>query len=298
MLIQSEFYRELLDSLTEGIYITDFEGRIVYWNKGAEQLSGFRASEVIGKRCSEHVLMHTDNSGTSMCSAGCPLSAAALLGQVHEADVYLHHKSGARIPIHVRTAPMKNSDGKTIGAVEVFRDNTINAHMAERLARMEDLALLDPLTGLPNRRYLETQAYAHQEEFRRAGWIYGILFMDIDDFKLINDRYGHDTGDKVLKMVAKTLEANSRFFDTVGRWGGDEFVAIIHNTQPKVLQDIAERFRMLVEQSSMDSLKVTISIGGTLALKDDDSESAVRRADGNLYKAKNSGKNCVFLDFP
>jgi diguanylate cyclase (GGDEF)-like protein len=120
--------------------------------------------------------------------------------------------------------------------------------------------------------------------------------MDIDDFKLVNDQHGHDAGDHVLRMVAKTLDANSRLFDTIGRWGGEEFVAIIHNIQIEALHDIAERFRMLVEKSALNSVHVTISIGGTLASPGDGPESVVRRADFNLYKAKSSGKNCVCVD--
>ena len=298
MLIQSNFYRDLLDNLADGIYFTDMEGRIVYWNRGAKQLSGYEGSEVLGKQCSEHVLMHIDASGFSLCHNGCPLQAATFKGEVHEADVFLLHKTGARIPIHMRTSPLKDSSGKIIGAVEVFRDNTVNARMVERLAKMEELALLDQLTGLPNRRYLLTQIYAHLEEFRREGWTFGILYMDIDDFKMINDRHGHDAGDRMLQMVAKTLDANSRFFDAVGRWGGEEFVAIIHNIQYNILQDIAERFRLLVEQSALDSLHVTISVGGTLAATEDDPESVVRRADSNLFKAKKAGKNRVCLEAP
>jgi len=298
MLISNEIYRELLDNLTDGIYFTDMEGRIVYWNKGAEQLSGFEGAEVLGKRCSDHVLMHIDASGCSLCQNGCPLRMASHNAEVHESDVFLLHKTGARIPIHVRTSPLKDSSGNIIGAIEVFRDNTGNARMAERLAKMEELALLDPLTSLPNRRYLQTQIYAHLEEFRRAHWVFGILFIDIDDFKVINDRHGHDTGDRVLKMVAKTLDVNSRFFDAVGRWGGEEFVAIIHNIQAKALKDIAERFRMLVEQSTLASLQVTISIGGTLASPGDDTDSVVNRADSSMYKAKQAGKNRVWIDVP
>ncbi len=296
MLNRYDFCRDLLDNLTDGIYFTDMEGRIVYWNKGAEQLSGFDGSEVLGKRCGDHVLMHIDAAGGSLCHDGCPLRLAALNSDVHEADVFLLHKTGARIPVHVRTFPLKDPSGKITGTVEVFRDSTSHARMAERLAKMEELALLDPLTSLPNRRYLQTQIYAHLEEFRRAQWTFGILFMDIDDFKPINDKHGHEVGDRVLRMVAKTLDANSRFFDTVGRWGGEEFVAIIHNIQANALQDIAERFCILVEQSELDALKVTISIGGTLARPGDDTESVINRADSNLYKAKKAGKNRVYIE--
>jgi len=299
MPFENNFYRDLLDNLADGVYFTDLEGRIIYWNKGAERLSGFGPSDVLGKRCSENVLMHVDASGVSLCTSGCPMRASAFDGQPREADIYLHHKTGSRIPIHVRVSPLKDGAGAIIGAVEIFSDNTAKTQMAERLAQMEKLALLDPLTSLPNRRYLETQVYSHLEECRRAGWKFGILFMDIDDFKQVNDTHGHEAGDRVLKMVAGTLDANSRYFDVVGRWGGEEFVAVVHNVDPGVLGEIAERFRMLVGKSTLtelDSLHVTLSIGGTLASAGDTPESVVGRADANLYRAKQSGKNRFCMD--
>jgi diguanylate cyclase (GGDEF)-like protein/PAS domain S-box-containing protein len=301
MFNQDHLYRDLLDNLADGVYFTDREGRVIFWNKGAEQLSGYTRSEVIGKRCRDNILMHVDASGARLCTTACPLQTTILDGQIHEADIFLHHKGGSRLPVHVRVAPLKDESGKIVGAVEVFSDTTSKTQMAKRLVEMEQLALLDTLTGLPNRRYLETQIYSRLEEMRRAGLGFAVLFMDIDDFKKINDTFGHEAGDRVLRMVAGTLDGNSRFFDVVGRWGGEEFIAVIFNVDDVTLREIAERFRILVAQSALtdsDSLSVTISIGGTLASFEDTPESIVRRADANLYSAKNSGKNRVCMDEP
>jgi len=295
---QEEMYRDLLDNLVDGVYFTDPEGRITYWNKGAERLSGFSRSEVLGKLCRDNILMHVDSEGLELCPSDCPMRATARDGVLREVDAFLHHKDGSRRPIHVRTTPLKDHSGNIIGAIEVFSDNTAMTQMAERLAQMEQLALLDELTGLPNRRYLESHLYAQLEEFGRDGWPFGILYMDIDDFKLVNDRFGHEAGDRVLRIVAKTLAANSRSFDVVGRWGGEEFLAILHNVDLKRLQDLAERMRMLVDQSVLagpESLHVTISIGGTRVSIGDTVGSVLYRADANLYRAKQSGKNRVCL---
>jgi diguanylate cyclase (GGDEF)-like protein/PAS domain S-box-containing protein len=301
MLKQKDLYRDLLDNLADGVYFTDLECRVIYWNKGAERLSGFSQSDVVGNRCRDNILMHVNSSGEALCPSACPLRATIQDGQSREADIFLHHKSGSRLPVRVRVAPLKDTSGEIIGAVEVFSDNTATTQLAERLALMEQLALLDSLTSLPNRRYLETQIYSHLEELRRAGWSFGILFMDIDNFKKVNDNFGHEVGDRVLKMVAGTLNANSRVFDIVGRWGGEEFVAVIHNADNQNLVEIAERFRILVATSTLtdlNSLCVTISIGGTLASSGDTLESIIRRADENLYRAKESGKNRACISEP
>jgi diguanylate cyclase (GGDEF)-like protein/PAS domain S-box-containing protein len=295
----NDFFQDLLDNLADGVYFTDLQGRITYWNKGAERLSGFSKTEVLGRSCSDNLLMHVDSEGRTLCGSGCPLRATALDGRPHEAEAFLHHKDGSRIPILVRSSPLKDGSGVISGAVEIFSDNTAQIRMAERLAQMEQLALLDQLTGLPNRRYLESHISSSLGELRRNGWIFGLFFMDIDDFKPINDRFGHEVGDRVLRMVAGTLDHNTRSFDVVGRWGGDEFIAVIHNADEKGLNEIGERFRMLVERSvltEINSLRVTLSIGGAQADAVDSVESALNRADVNLYRAKQSGKNRVCIE--
>jgi len=291
---QSDVYRELLDNLGDGVYFTDLECRITYWNKGAERLSGFTRAEVLGKRCRESLLMHLDGQGRELCTTECPLRSAIDQGRPHESEVFLHHKEGARIPVRVCAVPIRDASGKIRGAAEVFSDNTSKAQMAEKLAQMEALALLDTLTTLPNRRYLQSQVLSCLGELRRNGWGFGILFMDIDNFKRVNDTWGHDAGDRVLRMVARTLDANSRSFDVVGRWGGEEFLAIIHNTDEGGLREIGERFCMLVERSvltDLDSLCVTLSIGSAMASAEDTFEALMRRADESLYQAKRSGRN-------
>ena len=291
-------YRELLDYLADGIYFTDTERTIGFWNKGAEVLSGFSREEVIGKRCMDNLLMHVDSEGHELCKHGCPLSETIRDGQEREAEVFLHHKNGHRVPVRVRVVPMKNSGGEVVGAVEVFSDNSANVQISQRLAQMEQLALLDALTGLANRRYLESVIRSRLEELRRNNWHFGVLFIDIDNFKKVNDTHGHDVGDQVLKMISRTLDASSRYFDLIGRWGGEEFVAVVANAERQEVAEIGERMRSLIEHSMLGApeyLFVTVSIGGVVALPDDTLESVVRRADEKLYQAKTTGKNRVCI---
>ena len=290
------FFYSLLNSLGEGVYFTNRERKITFWNKAAEQITGYRTEEVLDRCCSESILMHVDSTGRRLCLEGCPLANTLSDGKPREAEIYLHHKDGHRVPVRVRVSPVVNESGQIVGAVEIFSNNAIQMQMAERLAEMERLALVDSLTGLVNRRFLESHMRSRLEELRRNNWPFGVLFIDIDGFKNVNDAYGHDIGDQVIKMVGRTLDRNSRYFDAVGRWGGDEFLAVTANIHNGRLRDIAERFRMLVERSAITeplSLSVTVSIGGALACADDTMESLLRRTDEKLYMAKQSGRNCV-----
>ena len=119
--------------------------------------------------------------------------------------------------------------------------------------------------------------------------------MDIDHFKRLNDTYGHEAGDKVLKTVAQTLKAAIRPYDLVGRWGGEEFLGVIRNAETATLEEIGNRLRLLVDKSSVqfkdERLSVTISVGGTLVAKGDNRETVVARADRLMYRSKQDGRN-------
>ena len=298
---QDSFYRDLLDHLSDGVYFTDTERRITYWNKAAERLTGYTREEVLGRSCRDNLLMHVDEHGRQLCLAGCPLSQAMEERRPREQEVFLRTKEGHRLPVLVKAAPIIGAGGEVTGAVEIFSSNSARIQILERLAEMERDALIDTLTGIPNRRHMEMHLRSRLEEFRRHGWIFGILFIDVDQFKSINDRYGHGIGDKVLRMVGQTLNASSRYFDHVGRWGGEEFMAVIVNVTADRLAEIAERFRVLVERSALprndqgDMVSVTISLGGAEVRQEDTVESIIERADRMLYRAKQSGRNRACL---
>jgi len=293
------FYKNVLDNMYDGAYFVDRGGEITYWNKGAERLTGFVADEVIGERCSDNLLMHVDDAGYRLCEGGCPVNETLADGCPREADVYLHHKDGHRVPVRVRVAPIRDERGGIVGAVESFNDNSSKVSALERIAELEKIAYIDPLTEIANRRYTEITMRSRHQQMSRYGWPYGIVLIDIDHFKNVNDAYGHNVGDRVLRMVAKTLLGCSRSFDIVGRWGGEEFLAVISNVNDDSLRSAANRFRILVERSSMtvDSrpVGVTISAGATVARSDDTESLTVKRADELMFQSKEHGRNQVSL---
>jgi diguanylate cyclase (GGDEF)-like protein/PAS domain S-box-containing protein len=295
-----DLFRELLDNLYDGVYFVDRNMVITYWNKGAERMSGFTADEMVGTSCKDNILKHIDHTGHSLCLDGCPLSAAMEDGKERQAEVYLHHREGHRVPVLVRVAPIRDNSGQTIGAVEIFSDNSARIADLQRIEELRHLALLDPLTSLANRRYLEITLRSGLEELERYGWAFGILFIDVDNFKSVNDSYGHETGDEVLKMIAKSMTNCCRVFDTVGRWGGEEFVAIIMNVGKEDFRITAERFRQVIEHSTLtvgeDQIRVTVSIGATDAVPGDTIASLLQRADTLMYLSKQAGRNCVSFD--
>jgi len=298
MIIDNDFSKTILENLNDGVYLVDCDRKILYWNKGAENISGYTSSEVIGKRCSDNI-SHINEHGIQLCMTECPLAKTVNDSISREMNLYIRHKKGHRIPVLARTTPLRDSLGQVIGAIEIFTDNSPKLAITQRIKELEKMALLDHLTELANRRYTELNIQTKLDELRRYGRPFGILYMDIDHFKNVNDSYGHDIGDKVLIMVANTFVKNVRASDIVGRWGGEEFLAIIPNITEEQLHFTANKLRVLVEQSgfSLNSgiVQVTVSIGATLALPKDTAETLLERADKLLYYSKANGRNRVSI---
>ena len=295
--MDSDFYKELLDHLYDGVYFVDQDRRVTYWNAGAERITGYRSAEVVGSRCSDNMLMHVDERGERLCTDRCPLLKTLRDGCVREMELYLSHKDGHRVPVLTHISPIPDADGEIAGVVEVFSDNSANVAMGERVQELQRMALFDELTGLGNRRYAEMSLRARFDQMGRYGWPFGVLFADIDHFKAINDKYGHDTGDRVLKMVSQTLWRNIRSFDVVARWGGEELIVIVANVTLDELYALASKLRALVEESRLwadeELVGVTVSIGATAAQADDTPEALMKRADELMYQSKQAGRNCI-----
>jgi diguanylate cyclase (GGDEF)-like protein len=163
--------------------------------------------------------------------------------------------------------------------------------------RMSKEALTDPLTGLYNRRHVEEVLKSRQSLFKSdSQFRLSVLMMDVDHFKQVNDTCGHKAGDRVLKAIAGIIKNAVRNVDIVGRYGGEEFIILIHSNF-EIAKKAAERIRGSVEQTQIDigsqSINVTISIGISEFTESDSPGQVVHRADENLYKAKYTGRNCV-----
>ena len=293
-------YKEIVDGFDEGVYVVDRDRRIVYWNKGAERMTGYAATEVVGRHCADNILVHVNEQGENLCVTGCPLSGTMATGKPAETQIYLHHKDGHRMPVKVRASPVRNELGTVVGAVETFIDLSDRVAIEQHVDDLRKLAMLDELTGLANRRYVDMILRSRLDEHQRYGWQLGVIFADIDKFKAVNDTYGHAVGDRVLRMVAQTLVATSRSSDLVGRLGGEEFVTVLASIDTAQLLRVADRYRALVQQSSVRlperRLSVTLSVGATLAVPEDTVDTLLARADELMYRSKQGGRNRVSSD--
>lgn len=294
---QSRTLESLMNALFEGAYFVDNQRQILAWNEGAFFISGYRRDEVARHRCSDNILVHVDDRGTELCTNECPLQKTLQDGEPHQASVFLRHKLGYRVPVSIRIVPIYGEDAKIAGAVEVFRVSGETSHWKQRIEELEKVVFIDLVTSVPNRRFLESQIDQQLLDSASTAAPFTVCMLDLDHFKEVNDRFGHQIGDRLLQNVCQTLVNCLRGPDMLGRWGGDELLLLLPNTTLDQASKILERMRLLVQQTGIateaEFLGTTVSIGAAQALPSDDRTTLLQRADAQLYLAKQRGRNRV-----
>jgi diguanylate cyclase (GGDEF)-like protein len=218
-------------------------------------------------------------------------------GQPRHLEAYFSHRSGRRVPVKIRSLPVRDPDGKIIGSVEFFVESSPLSTALAELRSAREIADLDPLTGVGNRRMIQGRLASFGGKRQLGSRSAGVLFFDIDDFKNINDTFGHDAGDRVIIEVAHTATGMLRSFDTIGRWGGDEFVVIVPGVDLHDAALVAERLRAMVTAVRIpvdgQEIGVTISAGVTVIGTEETGEDALTRADHLMYTSKDQGRNRI-----
>lgn len=285
------FSRKVLDSMNDAVAIINVaDYSIVQVNSVFLRDSNRSESEVVGLTCYE--VTHGRSEACSRDDHPCPLLESAVTGAACQT---LHsHRSGDTFrDVEITTSPITDNDGNVIQVVHVTRDVT-ERKKAER--EIEKLAYFDPLTSLPNRLlFLDRlrQAIVHAA---REGLMTGVLFLDLDRFKGVNDTLGHSVGDKVLMEAAGRLLGCVRKADTVARLGGDEFVIVLTSIAHEAdINSIAGKIlQVMAEPVQLDGIEVccTASIGIALYPRDGkEIDILLRNADTAMYQAKDKGRN-------
>jgi diguanylate cyclase (GGDEF)-like protein/PAS domain S-box-containing protein len=285
-----EFSRTILNSMNEAVCVIDVNDfRLLSCNKVFIEDMGYKKEEdIIGKTCYE-ITHH--RSSPCVPQDECPLRKTVQTGE-YAAIEHIHFtKDGNKKYVKVTTSPIKDKDGTTLRVVHVAMDVTETKELHQELER---LATTDRLTETYNRTKYEEIMEVEMEKVRRYGQPLSLIMFDIDYFKETNDRYGHMTGDNVLKSIANIVREHKRTVDYLFRWGGEEFVIVAPETDLEQAASLAERLREVIEGYSFDDVvKVTVSFGITKFHEGDTNDSLITRVDAAMYKAKNNGRNRV-----
>jgi diguanylate cyclase (GGDEF)-like protein/PAS domain S-box-containing protein len=284
-------FRSVVDAAYDAIITIDQLHKVTLFNRGAENLFGYEASEMIGQPLEilipEKYRPH--HAEYIQRFAQSPVRSR----QMNERGlIYGRHRDGTLLPVEISISKI-NVNG-LIEFTAVIRDVEDTVRLMDLLQKR---AVTDPLTGLPNRReFLDVTA-----NILKSNEALSVLMLDIDVFKQVNDTYGHDAGDEVLRVLAKVGAASCRKTDVFARWGGDEFVAALPDTDVQLARAIADRLRGRFEKQDFvhtwpngRAIPFTVSIGiTTRAPGEQDVEAIMKRADEALYKTKEAGRNRV-----
>ena len=284
---EQDFLRSLIDSIPDPVFFKDKNSVYLGCNKAYEKFSGRNEKQQIGKSDFDLYDVDTANKYKSvdlkMLETGKPVRS----------EEWVNYPDGNRVLLDTLKTPYSDKDGNVLGFIGISRDITDLKHFQDKL---EELAYYDNLTGLPNRRFLTDrmqQSMSHANRYQKK---LAICSIDLDGFKPINDKYGHDAGDKVLIEFSNRLSSALRADDIVARWGGDEFTFLftdLHNNNECI--ELVERLQNLISlpiEFNGQTFNLSASMGLTIYPDDSvDSDTLLRHADLAMYDAKIAGKN-------
>lgn|GEM_PF-476398 len=287
-------FKSILDNLYSYVALLDINGIIQEVNQALLDRSGYSREDVVGQYFYDTPFWNYDDQVREQLLVAIN---AAKQGMSSRYDVVV--KMGDElVPIDFLIAPVRDDSGEIVGLLPTAVDITDRKHLEEEL---QSQAHLDYLTGLPNRRSFMGRGEVELSRAQRYDNPLSILMLDIDHFKKINDAYGHQAGDIVLKSLAMTFQEVLRNVDIIGRLGGEEFAAILSETRIEIATEVAERLREVISAGEVrlsDGTKInyTVSIGiASIIDKVSNIHILLNEADRALYRAKQAGRNKVCI---
>lgn len=293
--LEYETISATLNSIGAGVLRTDLDGNVTYLNRFAESMTGWPREEAVGRPVAEILRLINSATGAAVENGVEALlkGDGASIAAIRSIDCVLVRRDGIRIGIENRVTIVDDDAGNVLGVVMSFRDVSEARAVSVELSRA---AQHDLLTHLPNRLLFNDRLKQAISLADRQGKQLAVLFIDIDQFKRINDTLGHATGDKLLRSVAGRLLASVRRADTVCRLGGDEFIVLLYEvSSPEAAFAVARKIvRAIAAPHIIDnkSLDISVSVGGSIYPGEGgDAESLVGQADAAMYEAKAQGRN-------
>jgi diguanylate cyclase (GGDEF)-like protein/PAS domain S-box-containing protein len=295
----TEFFRAALDSVMAGVYLVDKTGRILFWNTGAERISGYLRQEIVGHSALHDFLGHVDPDNNPVDGELLPVSIALRNGKENAAQVSIRHKSGSRILTRLHAAPIRDSRGTLVGAVETFEEAIFNRHLDVRQSKLQEYGCIDDASGLLNHDLVQSHLRETMLTFAEHPVPFSILCISIDKLDAVKTRSGAGAASALVRAVGQTLENSLRPTDIIGRWRENEFLAVLIECGPQEAGRVAERLRKMAQRCEIewwgDQMRATISLGGTSARAADTSEAMLQRAELALQSCGEQGGNRVVL---
>ena len=285
-----------LQSIGDGVITTNREGRIEYLNPVAEQLSGWRGADARGATIMEVLRLRDEQTHEEIENPLLRCLREDKVVNFGEHSVLIN-RLGQEIAIQDSAAPIRDRNGRTVGAVVVFRDVTKERRLKRALSFQ---ASHDALTGLINRREFDGRLHSALQSARDGDATHALLYVDLDQFKVVNDTCGHSAGDRLLRDVTALLQQQVRSADLIARLGGDEFGILVQHCSLEQATRIADQIRQAVRDYRFSWEQHTASIGASIGVvaithESESVASLLSAADIACYAAKDAGRNRVHV---
>jgi len=283
---------QIVMSASEAIYTVDLDLRVLSWNPGAERLYGYTAEEIVGQSLG---MLYPENQDSRSWQQSQERRARLLAGdfEIEEYETVRRHKDGSQLQVAATVSPLRDHNGKIIGLVGTLRDITERRRTE---AQLSYLANNDPLTGLFNRSRFEQELTGISARVRQQGRQAAVLMIDLDNFKYVNETYGHKAGDELVTSIAEVIKGHVRPADVLARFGGDSFGVVVPDIDSEPAPELAEGLLAAVRDHEMQingrAIRVTASIGVVIF---DGIEASVEEVladvDRAMYQSKEKGRN-------
>jgi diguanylate cyclase (GGDEF)-like protein len=292
----SLFEKKLIDNMHDGVVFVDSQATISLWNTGAERLTGVSSVAACGRTFLPSLMEMCNSREQRIPNEECPVAHAILTGVQWLGRVSIMGRQSRYVAVDLHAIPVRGSDGAVHGATVLLHDASSETSLEEKCQALHAQVAKDPMTQVANRaefdRMLKNFVAAHQESNLPCS----LIMADIDHFKSINDRHGHQAGDKAIITFASLLKSLCRSGDLVARYGGEEFAVLCADCTNSAAAQKAEIIRKAlsdIKHSCLDDKSITASFGVTELQAGDTPETMLRRADRALLQAKDGGRNQV-----
>ena len=280
--LDPEICRGILESLQVGVCVVDLHKKVVFWSDGAERITGQFRHDMTGHSCDERLLPHHHPSGGYSADEVRPLEATLRNGKAVEADIFLVHKAGHKLLVHVRSVPVRNAHGSIIGVAASFEEQHQSASLDHHEDGLKGPACMDEVTGIANRAIMQSHLRETLRMFTELNVPFGVLCIRLEGLVQFRSSFSREAESLLLRAFAQTLEGALWRTGSVGRWGDDQFLVLLNGCSEDSLRSVRERIRRMLADEEIEwwgeKRSLPATIGNASAIVGDTVESLVERA--------------------
>ena len=295
--LDTELFRSILDGLHTGVYVVDPAGKVLFWNDGAERITGYLRQNMMGRAVENNLLVQIDAQEEELAGDLSPIALALRDGRHVNTRASLRHKEGHRVLVQIHTFPLRDQHGAISAAVESFEESVAISEWNRRQDKLATYGCIDATSGVLNHAMVQSHLREALGTFAEHPIPFSVLCIEIDHLADIQARDGPAAIASILRVVGQSLENSLRPTDFLGRWQDNQFLAILMECSLAELPFVAERLRRMVAASKVqwwgDPLNVSVSMGGAAASEGDTVETLSLRAEEALRASVTQGGACV-----